>query len=315
MKRKYLIFTIVFGLTLLNVPEVEGQTGIIPYYIEIDDTIFYPNETIQINGSWELYYSGTVECYTQFRIYNNSEFEEIYLVWKSQKYNDTCKVFKSESIQILSILDINTSFIGSIDLYLTLSYYCWDPPDIIDVNFFNQTFKIIGKAYSHLEKMDINQNLFYPNETLTITTSWILDYNEPEICYTQVRIYNELSFNKNSLMWESNKFNATGYIQKFFKIPLQNLISFPINNSIDIYLTFYYYYEDINNIHKSVHLLNTTIQLRPYPISDYQSSDPHNYLSIIIPSGIGSIFLFIIIGLFLSKRDKTKKIEQITIDF
>lgn len=244
MKKRNLILIFLLTFLFLNIEDVKADSGIIPYSLTLNKDIFYPNETIEIDGSWQLYYDPPEVSYTQFRIYNNTEFEDIHLVWKSDKFNDTGDVFKSVNISVSSLSGINTSFKGSLHLYLTLYYYFEDTLDCMSLFFFNESFKVISHASFELINFDINKELFHPNEALCINSSWNLEYNDPEISYTQFHLFNNTDFNNKSLIWQSDIFNKKGFNSQLVNISLNTFFNDSFDRSKNISVSLLYFYDD-----------------------------------------------------------------------
>jgi len=279
MKKRYLILIFLFVFIFLNIVYVKADTGIIPYSLNVNKEIFYPNETIEIDGSWQLYYDPPEVSYTQFRIYNNTEFEDVHLVWKSDKFTDTGEVFKSGNISVSSLSGINTSFEGSLNLYLTLYYYFEDTLDWMSLFFFNESFKIISQASFELINFDINKELFHPNEALCINSSWNLVYNDPEISYTQFHLFNDTDFNNKSLIWQSYIFDKKGFNSQLVNISLNTFFNNSFDRSINIYVSLLYFYDDYRSSPPlEQYIVNKTILIiRKAEIIDYNVSLNNEY--------------------------------------
>jgi hypothetical protein len=318
MKRRYLpIFALLVSVFWLGIPSARAY---LPQNCSLttNKSVFYPNETLSINGSWELNCSGGGESYAQFRIYNNSEYNkstDCFLIWNSSEYYDEGQVSKSENVSIQTLLE-KCTFDGSITLYVILHFYLIDEFMLfIEHQECERQITILEQEGAvEIYNISTNRQNFLPNETIEIETEWCLSYITPEISYIQLQIHNAFPFDSESLLWESEFINTTGYVERSFMINVSNLTSSPINKPVQLYLTVYYFHTDINNVSNSLYLSNNIIKLFPFSSpSLYNQGDP--LLSILLPSGIGIGVGILGVVIYLNKRNNTKEVEEITIQF
>ncbi|MBD3211996.1 MAG: hypothetical protein GF311_05235 [Candidatus Lokiarchaeota archaeon] len=319
MKRRYLlIFALLVSIFWLDIPSARADPPL-NYSLTINKSIFYPNETLNINGSWQIYRDqGEEGSYAQFRIYNNSEYNEdtnYFLIWNSSEYHEEGNVSKSENVSIQTLLD-KCTFDGLINLYVILHFY------LANSRFVFYEFQLCEKQITILEQegavelynISTNKENFLPNETIEIETEWSLSYITPEISHIQLQIHNALPFGSESLLWESEFINTTGYVERSFMIVISNITNSPVKIPVQLYLTVYYFHTDINNVSNSLCLSYVIIGLSPFNSpSLYNQGDP--LLSILLPSGIGIGVAILGVVIYLNKRNKTKEVEEITIQF
>jgi len=320
MKKRYLSLFFLLGLIVLflDISGIKGNEGdygnfqINSTNININRETFYPNETIEINGSWNIIEDYVGTCYSQFRVYNNTNLP-YYVVWKSERFYERGEVFKNLTIPIQSLWK-NITFNGSIELYVTLYYYQSDLLNSdLDHSYNITSFKIIQEGNLELYKLDINKEIFYPNDTIQIDALWTLEYYNPEICYIQFRIFNGLNFEELIPLWESEYYFDNGTISKNVNISIDE-INLENLDSTDLYVTLHYSYYDRNEIQYSQYITNKTIEVNLS--SEFNPNQNENkYLNVLIPSGAITSILTIGVVLYLSKKNKSKKVEEIVIEF
>jgi hypothetical protein len=319
MKRRYLlIFALLVSIFWLDIPSARADFPL-NYSLTINKSIFYPNETLNINGSWQIIRDqGEEGSYAQFRIYNNSEYDEntnCFLIWNSSEYHDEGQVSKSENVFIQTLLD-KCNFDGSINLYVILHFYLIDGISLFRQLQMCETKITLLEQEGAVELYNISTNKenFLPNETIEIETEWNLSYITPEISHIQLQIHNASPFGSESLLWESEVINTTGYVERSFMIVISNITNSPVKKPVQLYLTVYYFHTDINNVSNSLCLSYAIIRLSPFNSpSLHNQGDP--FLSILLPSGIGIGVAILGVVIYLNKRNKTKEVEEITIQF
>jgi len=323
MKKRYLSLFFLIGLIFLflDISKVKcdpGNVQINSTHLNINRENFYPNETIEINGSWNIIedYEGT--CYSQFRIYNNTInntiFPDYWLIWKSETFYERGEVFKNVSIPIQSLLE-NITFNGSIELYVTLYYFQFDLTNPNFEDFYNTTsFKIINEGYLELYSFNTNKDVFFPNDSLQIDALWTLEYYAPESSFTQFKIFYGPNFEELIPLWESEQYFDNGTISKIKNISINEIIDLENEDSIYLYIAFYYSYEDRYELEYSKYISNKTIEVNSSPGLN-PNQNGNQYLSVLIPSGAIISVLTIGVILYLSKKNKSKKVEDIVIEF
>lgn len=242
MKKRGIILIFLLSFLFIDIDPVKCNVGISSFSLEINKQNFYPDEILKINGSWEIYYEQEDKCYLQYRIYNNSDYEEMYLVWKSDRYNETGQFNKKLNLSLDSILPIDWSITESIDLYVTLYYHLIDYPDTITKYLANESLKVTIRPSFQFENLELNKNIFYPNESVQIESKWNLDYYEQEVCFTQLQIFNDSMFTNQTLLWKSEQFNERGVITKALDLPIEDLIDvdllFPGSIDLNVALSY-----------------------------------------------------------------------------
>ncbi|MFO7796343.1 MAG: hypothetical protein R6W84_09330 [Promethearchaeia archaeon] len=322
MKKRYLSLFFLLGLIFLflDISEIKGNEEdqgnfqINSTNININRENFYPNETIEINGSWNIIEDYVGTCYSQFRIYNNTNLPDYCLVWKSESFDERGEVFKNVSIPIQSLWE-NITFNGSIELYVTLYYHQYDPLNSNLEYFYNTTsFKIIKEGNLEFESFNINKDVFYSNDTIQIDALWTLEYYAPELIFTQFKIFNDPNFEGLIPLWESAQYLDIGTISKIINISISEIVNLENCDSINLYVSLFYSYQDRFGIQYSQYISNKTIEVNSSP--EFNPNQKGNkYLSVLIPSGAIISILTIGIVLYLSKKNKSKKVEDIVIEF
>ncbi|TXT66392.1 MAG: membrane protein of unknown function [Promethearchaeota archaeon] len=165
-------------------------------------------------------------------------------------------------------------------------------------------------------EIDVNKDSFYEDETIILNGSWYI----PETAVdnqVSVRIYNSTTFETGNLVWMSELFTQKGYISVLLTIPISSLNLNLSAGAADFYITSYIFYLEepfnINNFFPNTP--GISIQIHKKVSSKSDDHNPPIYLNIIIPSTIGSIAIIIGLAVFFMKRDKSKKLEDLFIEF
>jgi len=102
---------------------VKGARTCDLFYLETDKEIYYNDETIYINASWNLDYDTGDKSYVQIRIFNESND----LIWFSPKYNEKGI---SNKIWTVVINELNITF--------------KNPSNILNITFFYYNAPFVG---------------------------------------------------------------------------------------------------------------------------------------------------------------------------
>ncbi|MFX0043954.1 MAG: hypothetical protein ACFE8L_13660 [Candidatus Hodarchaeota archaeon] len=122
MKKKSILITgIIFISFLVAIRSVRGA-----HYCDIqefytDKAIYYNDEQIQINATWDLQYDIGDICYNQIHIYNETDD----LVWISDYISD---LGQHNYIWTVWIQDLNTSFKNDYSIFYIRIYHYWESP-------------------------------------------------------------------------------------------------------------------------------------------------------------------------------------------
>jgi hypothetical protein len=291
--------------------EIIEKGNFTPIELNLNKNVFYPDETIEIFAAWQMSYNLEYETsIVQIRIYNLSNT----LIWKSSKYNES----KDNLILNLKISQLNTSK-KETSCYISLYHYYNSSIGPLEKHAYycNETVEIIEKGNFTPIELNLNKNVFYPDETIEIFAAWQMSYNlEYETSIVQIRIYN-LS---NTLIWKSSKYNESK------DNLILNLKISQLNTSkkeTSCYISLYHYYNSsIINLQNITFQLNNSFIIKqkenkyvPYFDNLISTSRKgliyENNIIIILVSAIPFTF----IGLIIFFTKKRKNVEEITIEY
>lgn len=146
MKNKNFYILIIIALFILLI--IGNQKYVLAEYnckyLESDKRVYYPDEIIKLNSSWDLSYENNSEGYIQIKIFN--AYNEI--IWNSSKYSEKGFSFYEEwniNISTLNLIYVNKSC----SLTITFYYFKNDGWNIVE-DFSNAIeVSIIKKSISH----------------------------------------------------------------------------------------------------------------------------------------------------------------------
>ena len=208
------------------------------YSFETDKTLYYLDETIEINATYDLYYNISTEIsYVQVQIYDDLND----LLWNSSEYHalGTHQITFAVNIEDLEI----HFFEDNLSLFIKFYYY-FEAPPTLGSGIVKDTLEVIiqdNQPYCRIFAFNTEKETYHENETLEITAYWDLCYNpNEEIFYGQIQLYDETS----SLLWNSTKLPERGVHFTSWYIPVQNLSIELDNETINLNVKFYYFYDD-----------------------------------------------------------------------
>ncbi|MFX1411899.1 MAG: hypothetical protein ACFFA6_16250 [Promethearchaeota archaeon] len=116
-KKNILIILILIPIGLFNITSFVKGADCYLIFLKIDKDLYYINENIRINASWDLSYNTIIEdAYVQIQLFNN--FEEI--IWNSSLYDDIGTYEKNWTI---NIEDLNLDFTEYTNLIIIKFFY------------------------------------------------------------------------------------------------------------------------------------------------------------------------------------------------
>ncbi|TFF98828.1 MAG: hypothetical protein EU547_00005 [Promethearchaeota archaeon] len=224
------------------------------HYLELNNTLFYMNETIGINASWDLSQEGAPfpdgRAFMQIQIYNNNT-----LLWESEEFEEI-----GENIQHDFSILVSDLINDSAELVVTIFHYKEEDWGSSISRFYlnNKSIYILKYGQINNLNLEINSSVLFLDEIFLLNLSWDLLYtNEYENSYIQIQIYNST----NELIWNSSKIVKRGVnLTRCFNISISDLNTCwnKPQDTLSIYC-FYYYESLIRPILTEKYFLNQTI--------------------------------------------------------
>lgn len=227
--KKVLIFFLFFFLGLLSIAKFSKGGTYNLIFLETNQEVYYIDEKIVINASWELNYNIGLEfSYIQIQIYdifNN-------LLWNSSEYDDIGIIEKNLTI---NILDLNISYSNySNILFVKCFYYniIIDTQDETKIFLETVEIEVIKKEVS-CELIGFTENIAYGDD-LSFKAKFYDELNNSELINQTILF----KINSSNLIVHQNNFttNASAMIKitlssnPNLKLGLNYLI-FTINNN------------------------------------------------------------------------------------
>ena len=282
------------------------------YNLTTDRDVYYPNETIHINASWDLLHdnmSSNGKAYLEVRIYDDAE-----LLWNSDEYNETgYDIQHNLSVPIQDL-------VGKIDedklLTVTLFYYAENSfyPPISDNLNRTKEIKVIEYGNSTIKSLGLERITFFSNESLIFNLSWDLFYHtEYESSYIQVRIVNT----SHDLVWNSSRISERGKgLSLILNVSIRDVFGeggFCVTLRVGC---FYFYKSLIRPIQRSETYLNTTLNIIKCEVPQEKNTQTNveNAVPFVLFFGI-TIAILILSGIFAKLRKKEILARDIVIEY
>ena len=158
MKTKtfFFISVLIIGIfSIMNYAKGAGYCEL--YYFETDEDIYYTDEIIKINASWDLFYGLGDTTFIQIKIFNESND----VVWVSPQHSEKGP---SNNIWTVDIKELNTSFENR-DSILYVKFFYWDPDGPPEGDFLEPIIQIITiKRNTSLELVECPKYINYGDD-------------------------------------------------------------------------------------------------------------------------------------------------------
>ena len=115
-----MIICIFFISLLVTIRSVRGFPNCDLYEFYTDKAMYYNDEQIQINATWNLQYALGDKCYNQIRIYNDTNYNETNIVWRSNNINE---LGQHSYTWTLWVQDLKTSFNNDYSIFYIKIYH------------------------------------------------------------------------------------------------------------------------------------------------------------------------------------------------
>mgnify|MGYP006281203255 CR=1 FL=1 len=282
-------------------------------YLKTDKDVYYINETIMINASWDLIQEdpklGDNITYMQLRIFEGD------LIWSSEQIHQL-----GDNIQYNCSLTLQTILNLTGDATeITVSLYHYKEEDfgesISEAYLNNKSVEVLRVCRVNNIKLDLSQNFLFPEDDIFINLSWDLFYNSAyESSYIQLQIFRS----EQQLVWNSSKiFEKGANCTRNFNISISDLEQKPLDHEEVLLITCYYYYKSlIRPISNSCYFANQTIIIKVYDYSETLQYQRNGIILLTLGSAFSSLSLFsVIIILFLVFKKKKKYVKDIIIEY
>jgi len=275
----------------------------IHYSLKTDKLIYYNDEKIEINASWELNYDVEKETsYIQIRIYDL--FDN--LLWNSSEYNEIGEFNKNWSVDIKNL---NLSFPNiSHFLNIKLWWYHFDIVTQASINIPLKTLTIeIIKRNVSCQLIGFKNRLYY-GENLYFYARFYDEYLENNSYIINQNI-GFIIISNNSILFEKNfTTNLFGQIQ----LNISSIIHLKMGQNIfrfKIYKTEFYYNSEFEF---KLNMINPEMQSGTKNI---QKKKPYflNYISFF--SVLGILFLFFTVIIYNNNKRQQKELSEITFKY
>ncbi|MFO8019350.1 MAG: hypothetical protein R6U96_11995 [Promethearchaeia archaeon] len=283
-KKEYIALCFVFLVIFLKFNSNVNGLLLIDSSLTTDRDMYYLDETMKINASWNLRAEENEDCYFQIEI-NNSQDD---ILWRSTRYYEEGFIQKKCEVKVS---DLNYTEFVNTD-HVSINLICYESKGGGPFSSILVETKPI-QLLKNISLLTTDKNRYYLNETMKINASWNLRAEENEDCYFQIEINNS----QDDILWRSIRYYEEGFIQKECKVKVSglNYTEFVNTDNISVNLILHEWIEanHITTLFKSQSIQlrkkNVPIQKTPTEIRKFNSL---SFFSILIL--IFSLFIYLI---------------------